>query len=165
MRIVLPMTFLVAGLAFSTSAIGSDWQLVSQSEKAIYSMDFQSLAPVGAYRKAWILITHIEAQDTYGYPKKTYHSEKLLYYFDCSAKMLEVAQRVRYSDASGRGAVVETLSLKFDPKQFDDVVPDSIGETLNRVACGSPTARARIKAENDAVEAAFRKVTEKMKTE
>jgi len=113
-------------------------------------MDFSSIAPVGAYRKAWVQVNHGVLQDTNGYPKKKYGTTRLLYYFDCRAKTLSTFQTVRYGDKFAQGDVVESKSFKFDPSGLDDAVPDTVGETVMNTACASNAERAKIKAKNEA---------------
>jgi hypothetical protein len=135
-------------LAASVSARASDWQFVAQSETARYSMDFQSVAPAGSYRKAWVktilMNGGLKADSD---PGKKYQSTKELYYFDCSAKRLSAVQSVHYSDLFG-GEVVESSSVKFNSIMLDDVVPDSIGEMFTNVACSTPAERAKLRAMN-----------------
>ena len=116
----------------------------------MFYMDFSSIAPVGAYRKAWVQINHQNEQETDGYPKKQYQTTRLLYYFDCQAKTLSTFQTVRYREKFAGGEVVESRSFKFNPKDLDDVVPDTVGETVMQTACASNAERAKLKARNTA---------------
>lgn len=129
----------------------ADWQYVTKASAGdTFLMDFTSVAPVGQYRKAWVQINHSALRETSGYPAKKYHSTRLLYYFDCKSKLLGTYQTVRYSEKFAEGDVVETKSFKFDPKDLDDAVPDTVGETVMQAGCASDAQRAKIKANNAA---------------
>lgn len=148
--------FFAALLTCASSAMASDWQYVGgRPSESINHVDFDSIATLGNYKKAWIRTDYFQAQETTAtYPKKIYYAAKVLYYFDCKGKMLGGIQQVLYEKFLAKGDVVWSQSLKFDPKYLDDVVPDSVGETFINVVCGSDLARAKIKSANKIREAA-----------
>lgn len=138
--------------------MSADWQLISRSTGGdTYYMDFTSVAQVGAFRKAWVQVSLANPSDTNDYPKKKYQSARYLYYFDCKAKSTSSFQHVKYAERYADGEVVSTSSIKFDPKDLDDVVPDTVGETFLQVACASDGGRSKIKARNAATIASILK--------
>ena len=129
----------------------ADWQLTTEANSGdTFYMDFSSIAPVGTYRKAWVQINHQNQLETDGYPKKKYQTTRLLYYFDCQAKTLSTFQTVRYGEKFAGGEVVESKSFKFNSKDLEDVVPDTVGEAVMQTACTSNAERTKIKAKNAA---------------
>lgn len=145
-KLLLALSFAVLPAISSAS----DWQYVAGAGEKFFYMDFDSVAQVGINTKVWVRADYLKPQETDSYPKKSYQASKLLYYFDCKAKMLGVVQRVSYEKMAAEGEVVESHSKKFDPKMLDDVVPESIGEGLMDAACAGPAGRAKIKAKNRA---------------
>lgn len=141
------MAVAFAGVAQVVNA--SDWQWTTESDSANYFMDFDSIATQAGHKKAWVRVNYTTPMESVSYPKKPYKSAKLLYYFDCSGKLLGIFQTVRYADFNAAGEVVETDSARFSPTQLNDVVPDTIGEKLQQIAC-SPSARASLRATNEA---------------
>lgn len=144
MRAFLTCALFVAPLA----GYASDWQSVASRDTSFFYMDFDSLANIGAYKKAWIKADFYKAQETGAYPKKEYHSTKSLYYFDCGAKRLGSIQFIAYEKLGGAGDIIMSSSEKFDSAKLDDAVPDTMGEKFLTVACGSASARTKIKKEN-----------------
>lgn len=138
---------LICLLLTSAQSFASDWQYVGGPTTASNYMDFASIGSVSGYRKAWVRVDYLEAQQTSGYPAKKFASAKFLYYFDCSGKLLATTQLVLYEKHFAEGEVVSSSSSKFDPKRLDDVVPDSVGENLLNVAC-SDSERTKIRAKN-----------------
>lgn len=96
-------------------------------------MDVESVSDSGAYRKAWFKSIFAFAQTVPDSPLKKYSSEKILWYFDCTQKTSTAVVSAKYDDAM---RVVDSVSLKFNTADMTDVVPDSVGETMMRHACG-----------------------------
>ena len=46
---------------------------------------------------------------------------------------------------------------EFDPKYLNEYMPDTVGERLHEVACGTQAMRAKLKAKNQAEEEEFLK--------
>ena len=143
---------LALALATCGSVHASDWQLATSSDSNLLYVDFESLVPVGAYRKAWVRIDYFQDKEENDYPKKQYRSVKSLYYFDCTGKRSAVVQRTLYPRVFGEGEVVKSQSVRFNENLLDDVVPDSVGEGLLKVACATPAERAKLKAKNKAAD-------------
>jgi len=146
--------------------MAADWQRTTESSSGdTFYMDFSSVASVGAYRKAWVQINHQNQLETDGYPKKKYQTSRMLYYFDCEGKMLSTFQTVRYAEKFAGGDVIESKSFKFNPKDLEDAVPDTVGETVMITACSSNAERAKIKARNNAELADLLKRLKALKSE
>jgi hypothetical protein len=138
-------------LLASSFSFATDWQFAAGNDKTFYNIDFDSItSAANKYRKAWVKANYVEDQRTDGYPTKSYRSELILYYFDCKEKTLNATQSVMYEKFNAAGDVIQSKSIKFDAKNLDDVVPGSVGETLLNITCGTPAARAKLKAKNEA---------------
>lgn len=147
------MKKILFALLMSTSALSyaSDWQYFGMANGTLYYVDFGTMADVGNYRKAWFRGDLTEQREVEGsYPKKKWQSSKILYYFDCKAKLIGAFQEVLYEMIANAGAVASTKSTRFDPKSMDDVVPDSVGEKMMGIICGPETERDKIRASNQA---------------
>ena len=154
----------LALVALMPIANASDWQVVASQGSSFFYMDFDSVASVGAYKKAWVKGEYYKALETSNYPKKEYHSSKTLYYFDCGSKMLGSTQFIAYEKMGGLGDVVASSSIKFDSKGMEEIIPDTMGEKFLTIACDTPVMRAKIKKQNVAdAAAADREIQEYLK--
>ena len=137
-------------LALNNFAIGADFQYVTESDSSVFQIDFDSIANVQKYKKAWMITNHYELVDALTVANKKYKSTKTLWYFDCDAKLAGQFHTAKYEGEYASGKVVETRPLKFNSAMLDDIAPDTVGETILNTGCGSPASRAKIKAQNAA---------------
>lgn len=133
-------------------SVAADWQWAASSDGALYSMDFDSLSTSGPYKKAWVKANFATAQLTDDYPKKSYRSQMMQYYFDCKGRTLHVTRVANYEKLNFGGEVVQSSSTKFDPRYLNEYMPDTVGERLFSVACATPAMRAKLKTKNQAEE-------------
>lgn len=144
-----PIGIIAALFLIPVTSFAANWQFTTESGTGdVFQMDFDSIAPVGSYRKTWVQVIYQAEMESKGYPKKKYQTSRMLYYFDCQKKMSTVVHMVNYLGKYAKGEVVESNSGKFDVADLKDIVPDTVGETLLQTACATDKARAKIVAEN-----------------
>lgn len=97
-------------------------------------MDRASLAIAGSQRKAWILETsvHTVINALTGVGS---NSSKSLYMFRCSDRSFGEVQRISYVSQLGEGAITEKWSSGKNMPEFNEVVPETVGEETFRFVC------------------------------
>lgn len=125
------------------TALASDWQLVSGDQTLKTYVDTESLAHRGRYVKAWFLWDYASVQKGEYFPSNQFQSRKTLWYISCSEKTFAQIQALTYTGNAGAGKVVTSDAFPVDAAQFEDVVPDSIGETLVNYVCKREGAKNR----------------------
>jgi hypothetical protein len=129
-RIVLVWSFIL----LVGNATAADWRYVTATDNAQIFMDFDSTVyQDGDKVKAWFLYEYGGPQLDSG--NRKYLSSKRLVYFDCFQHSMVTVQSIRYGKESGSGDVVSTVSTPLSRAVFEDVVPETIGETMQQVAC------------------------------
>lgn len=136
------------------SSFASDWQGIAFNGSTLYYMDYESVAPYKNLTKAWIRIQYATPQETDTNPTKLYISEKQLQYFDCKQKLMGMTAFTSYGVGEASGTVIESVEGSIENRRLKDVVPDTVGETIFKVACSS-SERAKIKAMNESFKKAF----------
>ena len=117
---------------FVGNATAANWVHLTDTDSAQVFIDTDSIAKWDGKIKAWFLYE-------YGGPQtadhKKYLSSKDLAYFDCTERSMVLVQIVRYEKQSGTGDVVSTIFIPMAPAWFEDVVPETLGETMQMFAC------------------------------
>lgn len=144
-------------------AVASEWQYLNGNESKYLEMDFSSISSGGQYKKAWAGTVYLTPQNANVYPARTYSSDRTLYYFDCLGQRLQTVQYIQYENMFGEGEVISSSSVKFNPQNLTDVVPDSVGEALLKLACGPASDREKIRARNKASSEHTAKLLEELK--
>jgi hypothetical protein len=150
MRKIITTIIIAASVLTWNHSLAADWQYAAGNETTYYNIDFDSIATMNGYRRAWVKVNFTQEQKFSGYPVKSYQSQISLFYFDCKAKTFMSTQSILYSKFNALGDVVESQTIKFDPKGLDNAVPGSVAEALIKVTCGTPSSRAKLKAKNEA---------------
>ena len=111
----LKIGVLVLALFNSEAATAADWVWIGSTVDAAYFIDASSIATVNQYKKAWIRVENKDFQPIESDPSKRYLSAKVLYYFDCKAKMSVGIKQTFYANANGSGSEVYSFNRKFSP--------------------------------------------------
>ena len=125
-------------LAFPWLAHASKWvYLTNSSATAQVWIDLESVAKAngGKAVKAWFLFSDTEEQTQKAYPYKKYKATKQLNYFNCAEKSTAVIQNAFYAGEKGAGEMVDSFSVSPIAAQYNDVIPDTIGELMLKAAC------------------------------
>ena len=126
-----------------TSAFAANWVDIAGNNEVTVFIDTDSIRRNGTRVKTWLKWQWIKEQDIpNSYPPKRYLSEKQLQVSDCQRRTLAIAQGVRYSNAEGTD-VIDSYAVEERKWQFTEVVPETIGETIVRVACKPSAKRSK----------------------
>lgn len=135
---------LIGSLIFNYAS-ASDWFLIAKGNDFIVFVDKSSISSKGKYLKAWLIWDYIGTKKMEYYPHKEYRSTKSLYYLDCSSNSVAISQSASYSGNFGAGESVDSYSNDISKLQFNDVVPDTIGETILKYVCKRGAIKQRQK--------------------
>jgi hypothetical protein len=141
-RVKIICTIAGATLALaSLGAVAADWSFVGQTDDSKLFVDATSLRPAGKLYKAWFLYNYEKpTQVPINSSLKVASSSKQLYAFDCAHGTYGPLQAVYLSGMNGSGAVVESWTNSYAP-ELEDVVPDTIGESMLKRVCAGKTGR------------------------
>ena len=133
---------LVLGFIFSVgNATAADWRYVTATADAQIFIDVGSaVGQDGNKVKAWFLYEYGGPQTDEGSSNK-YLSAKRLFYFDCFQHTMVMVQGTRYEKQSGTGDIVSSYSVPLARAEFRDVVPETVGETMQYLACAFAVPR------------------------
>ncbi|WP_109441885.1 surface-adhesin E family protein [Acinetobacter haemolyticus] len=124
--------FLLCGLLTSSISFGADWKYAAigaQNDRAIYVDSSQYIYDKKNNTvKAWFKT--VSYKDLEG--SETYTKSKNLYQFSCLDNKIKLLAYVNYSKD---GSVISSGSQESKSVKFDFVIPDTIGESMWRVAC------------------------------
>lgn len=119
------------------TAVASDWRLAASgadNDPLVY-VDTYSISRKGNLKKAWFRYDYQSSQNMDFPPFKQYQSMKELDYYNCTERTMSTAQRILYTGMTGSGGVVFSASVPVGMLQFDDVTPDTIGESMLNFVC------------------------------
>lgn len=131
------MRHMIAILLFAatTSAVASDWVLVSAGSGVSAYVDNESIRFQGSNAKVWVKWVYEKPQKIEGtYPDKYFVLGKELSVYKCLDRTSGTVQSVKYSSLEA-GEVVESYSIAEKYWSFSEVVPDTMGETILSVVC------------------------------
>lgn len=132
-------------LATPTLSFASDWQPIVYNRSTMYYLDYESVTSHRGLVKAWISVKYSTPQKSDASLPQPYIAEKNLQYFDCKKNLMGMTAFTLYA---ANGTVVDSFAGDVNLMKLTDVVPDSIGERIFKVAC-SPSERVKIKAMNE----------------
>jgi hypothetical protein len=120
-------------IVISTRAFSSEWVDVGSIGKSAGVMvDKQSISQSSkSTRKAWVLFAFTEMKTQKTSPYSQYDTTKELWIANCSSLEIGTKSMVWMRD----GLVVDSYNTK--NVNFDDIVPDSIGEIIHKYICRS----------------------------
>lgn len=123
----------------SDGALAANWKLVSTSDTSIIYVDTTSIAKSPIGRKAWVWFEYNAPKKIpLSYPEKYFTSVVELDHYDCQNRTSAAAQQLSYASAGKSGDVVDSRSIRNVKDTLEDVVPDTVGETLLNFVCSAP---------------------------
>lgn len=135
----LLVAVLLMGVALTARA---DFIKYFEDDELVAYLDRESITRSGREVRMWTLDDYRKPQtDIEG---KTYRSVKSQWTFDCAARVSDVLMAFYYAEGMAQGAEVHSGAA--DPRQWDKVIPGSVGELAFRIACKRPDA-AKTKAD------------------
>jgi Surface-adhesin protein E len=135
------MTVLALSMLAALPGAAAEWSYVSPAlgkspagakVKGTMEIDVGSVVPVDKVVKAWFKLTYKTDVVNPVNAAKPIRKVKFLYYHLCEEHKRALIQ-LMYEDASG--ATVYSSSFPSDPPKFEDVIPDTTGETWLKAAC------------------------------
>lgn len=104
----------------------ADWRYATGDESAIWFVDTSSFVNVAATRTAWIkIVVHKEAV-----AKRGMRTAMMKYAAHCNTRQLQVLLRINYMEDGDVGSSTNK------PRNSEEVIPESTGESLYNVMCG-----------------------------
>jgi hypothetical protein len=137
-KMLLALALFALGAQFSAAA---EWTYVGPvlgkssagaKVKGVMDIDAGSVVAVDNATKAWFRLSYKSDTIDPAVPAKPIRKVKFLYLHLCEEHKRALLQLV-YEDASG--ATVYSASFPSSPTKFDDVIPDTTGESWLKAAC------------------------------
>lgn len=123
---------LICGLLASSTSFGADWKYAAigtQNDRAIYIDSSQYSYDKGKNSiRAWFKTDSYEDDES----KNIYTSSKNFYEFSCLDNKIKLLTFVNYNK---EGRVISSQQLSDKEVKYSIVIPDTIGESLWKVAC------------------------------
>ena len=121
-------------LAMTASAASAKWTGVDYDDELITYVDRATIRRSGNFVKMWDLMDNKTAQNSNYAVGNSYFSDKIQFEFDCKEERARTLAITWFDGQMGSGKVVHNTSetsLKWQP-----IRPESMGETLWKIACG-----------------------------
>ncbi|MFN3073190.1 surface-adhesin E family protein [Acinetobacter sp. TY2] len=122
----------ICGLLSPGLSFGADWKYAAigaQDDRAIYVDSSQyNYDKKNNSIKAWFKTDSYEDDNS----KKTYTRSKKLFQFSCLDNKMKLLAYVNYDK---KGNVISSSQLDSKEVKYDIVIPDTVGESLWKVAC------------------------------
>lgn len=123
------LMFLVA--MFASSPVFAEWKKFANSNDADFWLDDERVRNMGDYIQAWGIVNYYKANtNSQGSP---YLSVRSLYQVDCDQEKIRTIFTAEYSEWSGKGNPLQTFDSP--DNSWATIIPDSIGEALERELC------------------------------
>ena len=121
----------LAGLSLSTS-VNAEWFKIAETQQgSVWYIDPSHVKLVGTKMQAWI------RSDGRGDRTVKWAEMKELLSFDCSADTVKTLSVVEYDSY---GKIIASQSVTDYGYGYDPVVPDTMAEAAEKVACSAATA-------------------------
>lgn len=132
MGVIRMRTILMLLLAIASSNAFAEWVLVDQTnDKSMSSYaDSATMRKTGNRVKMWTLDNYKKA---YKSGNQAFLSEKSQVEYDCNEAQMRLLSLLQYSAKMGAG---EVIFSQFEPSPWTPVVPQSVGMTMWKFACG-----------------------------
>lgn len=129
------LALLLATSLVASQAIAAEWMFVGGNSKLQTFLDVQSIRRNGSKVKVWVKWIDSDPVVAKGvYPERKYQSSKTLEIYDCSDRSTTTIQQILYAEPDG-GDVVKSNSISEKSAQFEEVIPESIGEAILLAVC------------------------------
>ena len=125
----------------SANAIAAEWLRVGSNSESVLYLDYSSIVKKGEWIKAWVMWDFYKGNmiPIYGNSRL---STKTLEYYNCYENTIAVVQIVLYTKHLGGGESFGKQT-NYSPV-FDEVVPDTVGETMQVAVCNEAKSRKLI---------------------
>ena len=120
-------------LSLCSAQVRADWELVGQTDAAKHYVDISSIRKQGSYLVAWSMADYFKIQTLDS--GEMYMSTKTLNVFKCLEVQSGSKSAVAYSEKFGSGNVVISYSDEMYEVKFQDIVPDTVYDTIYEKVC------------------------------
>lgn len=134
MRWVLPLSL---ALLSTPAALQADWkQIGSTVDDSVYFMDPERIKVVGTKKHVWVKVDHSRDRSV------TYRESMRLLSFDCDKQQSKLLY-YNSTDSYGKSVKSQNFPDYGSSIGYSPIVPDSIGETISRLACYDPASQVQ----------------------
>ena len=117
-------------LLLTATAASAEWTVVNVDDESVGYVDRATIRRSGNFVKMWFLWDYKKAREIGG---KSTLSGRNQYEYDCKEEKVRSLALTTFSGQMGNGTVNYTDS---DTGKWSPVAPDSVGETVWKIACG-----------------------------
>ena len=121
-------------LSLVNASAMAEWIFVDENTTFKAYVQAETLHKVGNKAKMWDLMDFKIGQESTTV-SNNYRSSKTQYEYDCTEVKSRLLAHSQFSDSGGTGSVLHSHSDS-QPRDWNPVIPDSIGHTLWQIACG-----------------------------
>ena len=121
-------------LSLVNASAMAEWIFVDENTTFKAYVQAETLHKAGNKAKMWDLMDFKTGQESTTV-SNNYRSSKTQYEYDCREVKSRLLAHSQFSDSGGTGSVLHSHSDS-QPRDWNPVIPDSIGHTLWQIACG-----------------------------
>jgi hypothetical protein len=122
---------LLVAAVLAPAQASAEWEYVIESATDMYFADRSTIKKQGKYTLMWQLTNSVPSAS----PEEV-KSRKTLLIYDCATKTYGSKAHLYYSGYMGSGEVIDSEFLSVEEVEFIDLVPDSVGQDVFKIACG-----------------------------
>jgi hypothetical protein len=123
--------WLAALLLLIALPVQAEFTKYHEDDEVVSYLDAASVTRVGREVRMWIIDDYRKPQtDIEG---KTYLSMKSQWTYDCAKRLSDVMMAFYHAEAMAQGAEVHSGAV--NERQWDKIIPGSVGEAAFKVAC------------------------------
>jgi hypothetical protein len=127
--------FAVLVFVASANATSAEWVSVGHTNAAEVFVEKTTITPKGAKLKVWAKWVYVKPRVVPGsIPPKLFKSAQSLSFYDCAERKSASIQEIHYSEKNG-GTTLKSESILDSLAIFEEIAPDSIGESILQFAC------------------------------
>ena len=120
-------------LLMTCSVSWAEWETTDITDSFILFHDKSTIRRNGAFVQMWSSKDYFEVQTDVRVPFK---SSKVLRKYNCNKETQALVSLIHYSESVSSGRVTFSHTVKEHELNWTPVVPDSVGETEWKIACG-----------------------------
>jgi hypothetical protein len=122
-------------LIMTCSVSWAEWEIDSHDVTSTSYHDKSSIRKSGVITKMWTMTEYHELKiDRKG---ARYKSQKTLSEYNCQEQQINVSAITRYSGSHGSGSAIYSQTWQESERQWNAVIPGSIGEGQWQIACSN----------------------------
>jgi hypothetical protein len=141
------VSYVFAVLVFlaTANATSAEWVSVGHTNAAEVFVEKTTITPKGAKLKVWAKWVYAEPRVVPGsVPPKLFQSAQSLSFYDCAERKSAAIQEIHYSEKNG-GTTLKAESILEGMARFEEIAPDSIGESILEFACYQVSKRKQLR--------------------